>query len=233
MLHALTTITLPRHLKTGWLQDIEKLSAILALNESPVTILGVAIRYAVHIQYLAVYFLPRTEKRHPIARPWGRGMGCLLWCHSLNKALTSFILFYVQYHIIFVRHISRVFSIKPMLYIQCPHNHDNHGNRNRNTSLLGLLYRKWTSLIIRVTASIIPSKDKQVCWSQMNDVFLKIYMIFGSMLLLRWRPLSALWVKDSGITHCPDDKIGNRQTPLLIKTISCCTHYGKSLHKPI
>ena len=30
-------------------------------------------------RYNAVSFLQNPHKSHPIARPWGRGMGCLLW----------------------------------------------------------------------------------------------------------------------------------------------------------
>ena len=33
----------------------------------------------VRCRYNAVNFLPNPHKRHPIARPWGRDMGCLLW----------------------------------------------------------------------------------------------------------------------------------------------------------
>ena len=32
--------------------------------------------------YNAINFIPNPHSRHPIARPWGRGMGCLLWVNS-------------------------------------------------------------------------------------------------------------------------------------------------------
>ena len=32
-------------------------------------------------------FISRYNNRHPIARPWGPDMGCLLWVHSLNYTL--------------------------------------------------------------------------------------------------------------------------------------------------
>ena len=35
--------------------------------------------YTVQCRYNAVNFLENPHNRHPIARPWGRGMGCLLW----------------------------------------------------------------------------------------------------------------------------------------------------------
>ena len=35
----------------------------------------------------AVNFLPNSHDRHPIARPWGQGMGCLLWVWSLVYVL--------------------------------------------------------------------------------------------------------------------------------------------------
>ena len=36
-------------------------------------------------RYDAVKFKPYPQKRHPIARPWGRSMGCLSWVQRLNK----------------------------------------------------------------------------------------------------------------------------------------------------
>ena len=40
-------------------------------------------RYTVRCHYNAVNLLQNSHNRHPIARPWGRGMGCLLWIWSL------------------------------------------------------------------------------------------------------------------------------------------------------
>ena len=41
----------------------------------------------VRCRYNTVNFLPNPQNRHPISRPWGRGMGCLLWVSSLNCVL--------------------------------------------------------------------------------------------------------------------------------------------------
>ena len=44
-------------------------------------------RTTVRYRYNAVNFLSNPNKRHPIARPWGRVMGCLLWFWSLIYVL--------------------------------------------------------------------------------------------------------------------------------------------------
>ena len=41
----------------------------------------------VRCRYNAVNFLQNTHNRHPIARPWGRDMGCLLWIQTLITVL--------------------------------------------------------------------------------------------------------------------------------------------------
>ena len=41
----------------------------------------------VHSRYIPVIFLWRSHERHPIARPWGRGMGCRSWVRSLAEVL--------------------------------------------------------------------------------------------------------------------------------------------------
>ena len=41
------------------------------------------IRITVRSWYIAVIFLRITHERHPIARPWGRGMGCRSWMQGL------------------------------------------------------------------------------------------------------------------------------------------------------
>ena len=51
--------------------------------------------YTVRCCYNAVNFLLNSHNRHPIAHPWGRGMGCLLWVWSLIYIL----LLSSQYHI--------------------------------------------------------------------------------------------------------------------------------------
>ena len=37
----------------------------------------------VQCRYITVSFLQNTHKRHPIARPWGRNMVCILWVQAL------------------------------------------------------------------------------------------------------------------------------------------------------
>ena len=48
-------------------------------------------------RYNAVNFLKNIHKRHPIARPLGRGMGCLLWIHHLIHILPEFLQLFMQY----------------------------------------------------------------------------------------------------------------------------------------
>ena len=43
----------------------------------------------VRCRYNAVSFLPNTHKIHPIARPSGRGMGCILWVQTLDLYFAS------------------------------------------------------------------------------------------------------------------------------------------------
>ena len=47
----------------------------------------------VHYLYLVVTFLERTQKRHRIARPQGRGMGCIFSVYSLSKVSSFSIVF--------------------------------------------------------------------------------------------------------------------------------------------
>ena len=43
--------------------------------------------HTVRCRYNAVNFLQNSHNRHYIARPWGWGMGCLLWVWSLTYVL--------------------------------------------------------------------------------------------------------------------------------------------------
>ena len=45
--------------------------------------------HTVRCRYNVVKFLPKPHKRHPISRPWGRGMGCLLWVQPLIRFCSS------------------------------------------------------------------------------------------------------------------------------------------------
>ena len=64
----------------------------------------------VHSRYIVVSFPQTTQKRRPISRPKGRGMGHLLWFHNLNKVVALFHLYCVQYRAIFHCDISRVYG---------------------------------------------------------------------------------------------------------------------------
>ena len=63
----------------------------------------------VYSRYLAVSWLQRTQKRRPIAPPYGQGMGCPLWAHNLNKVLVFTVSYCVQYLAIFDSDISRIY----------------------------------------------------------------------------------------------------------------------------
>ena len=51
----------------------------------------ILLRNTVRCRYNAVNFLTNIHKRHPIARPLGRGMGCLLWIQRLIHILLQFL----------------------------------------------------------------------------------------------------------------------------------------------
>ena len=48
-------------------------------------------QHTVRCRYNAVNFLTKNHKRHPIARPLGRGMVCLLWIQHLIDILHQFL----------------------------------------------------------------------------------------------------------------------------------------------
>ena len=50
--------------------------------------------------YNVVIFLQNPDKRHPIARPLGWGMGCLLWVQTLFCIMPQSLQWYMQYHVI-------------------------------------------------------------------------------------------------------------------------------------
>ena len=51
----------------------------------------------VRYRYNTVNFFKNIHERHPIARPLGRGMGCLLLVQSLIDILPQFLQWYMQY----------------------------------------------------------------------------------------------------------------------------------------
>ena len=85
----------------------------------------------VRCRYNAVNFLKNINKRHPIARPSGRGMGCLLWIQHLIDILPQFLQLLMQYLIILNRVITALDCIRdlnPPYNIQSKHslNGDTH-----------------------------------------------------------------------------------------------------------
>ena len=52
-------------------------------------------KYTVRYRYNAVNFFKNIHKRHPIARPLGRGMGCLLLVQPLIDILPQFLQWYM------------------------------------------------------------------------------------------------------------------------------------------
>ena len=60
----------------------------------------------VRCRYNAVNFITNIHKRHPMARPLGRGMGCLLWIQHLIDLMAQFLQLLVQNLTIFYRVIT-------------------------------------------------------------------------------------------------------------------------------
>ena len=58
------------------------------------------------LSYDAVNFPQNIHERHPIARPLGQGMGCLMGVQLLIDIQPQFLQWYVQYHAILVRGIT-------------------------------------------------------------------------------------------------------------------------------
>ena len=53
--------------------------------------------HTVRCRYNGVNFLQNPHKRHPIARPLGRNMGCLLWINTLIYIPPQLLKWYMQY----------------------------------------------------------------------------------------------------------------------------------------
>ena len=54
------------------------------------------ISHTVWCRYNAVNFITNIHKRHPMARPLRRGMGCLLWIQHLIDIMSQFLQFLMQ-----------------------------------------------------------------------------------------------------------------------------------------
>ena len=50
----------------------------------------------VRCRYNAVNFITNSHKRHPMARPLGQGMGCLLWIQHLIDIMSQFLQLLMQ-----------------------------------------------------------------------------------------------------------------------------------------
>ena len=68
-----------------------KIHLIVTLYEGPISL------YTVRCRYNALNFLTNIHKKHPIARPLGRGMGCILWIQHLINILPRFLWLLIQY----------------------------------------------------------------------------------------------------------------------------------------
>ena len=58
--------------------------------------MGYILQYTVRCRSNAVDFLQNPHNRHPIARPWGRGTGCLFWelTHSVSASVVVYVVSY-------------------------------------------------------------------------------------------------------------------------------------------
>ena len=84
------------------------LNTIKICSDSLIFILYI---YTVWCRYNAVNFLTNIHKRHPIARPLGRGMGCILWIQRLIDTLSQFMQLFMQYLTILDRVITALHSM--------------------------------------------------------------------------------------------------------------------------
>ena len=69
------------------------------------------VQYTVRSRYIAVILLWRFHERHPIARPWGRDIGCCSWMQNLAEVVSLWLLPCVYYRVIDDCDISRVYNI--------------------------------------------------------------------------------------------------------------------------
>ena len=67
---------------------------------------SITMAYTARCRHNAVNLLTNTHNRHPIARPWGRGMGCLLWLQTLMNVIPKSLQCCVQYHVMLDRFIT-------------------------------------------------------------------------------------------------------------------------------
>ena len=71
----------------------------------------------VRCRYNAVNFITNIHKRHPMARPLGRGMGCLLWIQHLIDIMSQFLQLLMQNLTILDRVITALDCIVYVMYM--------------------------------------------------------------------------------------------------------------------
>ena len=101
-------------------------------------------RNTVQCRYNAVNFPSNIHKRHPIARPLGRGMGCLLWIQHLIDNVPQFLELFMCYLTILGRVITALDCTGNwLLPLQWRHNErDGISNHQPNACLLNRLFRR-------------------------------------------------------------------------------------------
>ena len=76
------------------------------------------ISHNVLCRFNAVNFHPNPHKRHPIARLWGRAMGCLLWISTLMHILPQSLSNHMQNHIMLDRAITALDRIIKFYFVR-------------------------------------------------------------------------------------------------------------------
>ena len=117
------------------------------------------ISHTVRCRYNAVNFITNIHKRHPMARPLGRGMGCLLWIQHLIDIMSQFLQLLMQNLTILDRVITALdctlYTCDTSCYSlwnQCPF------IDNIKHSLIS-----WFKLVIS-HLSILDQATSQICW---------------------------------------------------------------------
>ena len=102
-IHILYSLSLPKwpwhHTCAGLGFCTFHLAALICWLWNAISPLG-SVRYStiqVRCRYYTVNFRQNIHNRHPIARPSGRGMGCLLWVWSLIQVLLLLLQWRGQY----------------------------------------------------------------------------------------------------------------------------------------
>ena len=73
------------------LQEIQCYSLYYVINTALEYVRKKGVTSTVRCRYNAVNFVTNIHRGHPIARPLGRGMGCLVWSQHLTDILPQFL----------------------------------------------------------------------------------------------------------------------------------------------